>query len=85
MATLAYNGPLASALCLWVVLVVNRTLPATATAVGFLGVPVAGVLFSAAWVGEPLTATLISGLVMIVAGMILVNFPDRRIRQVKGR
>ena len=85
MATLAYNGPLATALCLWVALVVNRTLPATATAVGFQGVPVAGVLFSAAWVGEPLTATLISGLVMIVAGMILVNFPDRRIRQVKGR
>jgi drug/metabolite transporter (DMT)-like permease len=84
IATLAYNGPIASALCLWAVLVVNRNLPATATAVGYQGVPVAGVLFSAAWAGEALTATLISSLVMIVAGMILVNFPTKRSRRASG-
>jgi drug/metabolite transporter (DMT)-like permease len=82
MATLAYNGPLASGLCLWAVLVVNRNLPATATAVGYQGVPVAGVLFSAAWAGESLTATLITSLVMIMAGIILVNFPDKGSRRV---
>ena len=44
---------------------------------GFLGVPVAGVIFSALWLGEPLTATLLAGLVLIVAGMALVNLQSR--------
>jgi drug/metabolite transporter (DMT)-like permease len=80
IAALAFNGPIATALCLWAALIINRTLPATSTSVGFQGVPVAGVLFSAAWVGEPLTATLTCGLVMIVAGMTLVNIPNRGAR-----
>jgi drug/metabolite transporter (DMT)-like permease len=84
VAALGYSGPLATALCMWAALVVNRNLPATATAVGYQGVPVAGVLCSALLLDEPLTPTLVSGLVFIVAGIILVCFPDKKHHPPQG-
>ena len=81
VAALLYNGPIATAFCYWAAITVTRSLPTISTAVGFQGVPVAGVIFSAVWLGEPLTATLVSGLVMIVGGMSLVNIPKRGSRQ----
>ncbi len=76
---LAYNGPLATAFCYWAAVTVTRALPAISTSLGFLGVPVAGVIFSAAWLAEPLTLTLLGGLVLVVLGMALVNLPSRQI------
>ena len=75
---LAYNGPLATAFCYWAAVTVTRALPAISTSLGFLGVPLAGVLFSAAWLAEPLTLTLLGGLVLVVLGMALVNLPSRQ-------
>ncbi len=77
---LAYNGPLATAFCYWAAVTVTRALPAISTSLGFLGVPVAGVIFSAAWLAEPLTLTLLGGLVLVVSGMALVNLPSRQNR-----
>ena len=81
IAALLYNGPIATAFCYWAVLIVTRSLPTISTAVGFQGVPVAGVIFSALWLGEALTPTLVCGLVMIVGGMTLVNIPARGSRR----
>ena len=75
---LAYNGPVASAFCFWAFVVVNRALPATTTALGSLGVPVVGVVTSALVLGEPLTATKVSGLALICAGVGLVTVADVR-------
>ncbi|SMF33286.1 Permease of the drug/metabolite transporter (DMT) superfamily [Tistlia consotensis] len=77
-AVLAYNGPLATAFCFWASTMVSRDLPSITTSLGFLGVPLCGVLISALWLGEPLTASLTAGLAAILAGLALVNLADQR-------
>ncbi len=77
-AILAYNGLVASAFCYWAFVTVTRSLPATSTAMGALGVPVAGVLFSTLFLAEPLSATIIVGLGLITAGVALVVIGDVR-------
>jgi len=78
LAVIAYNAPLATAFCFWAAVTVTRALPAISTSLGFLGVPVLGMLLAAATLGEPLTLTRVTGLVLIVAGMALVNLADLR-------
>jgi drug/metabolite transporter (DMT)-like permease len=41
-------------------------------------VPVTGVAASALFLGEPLTPTLLAGLVLILGGTVLVNLGDLR-------
>ncbi len=81
---LAYNGPLATAFCFWAVVSVNRALPAITTSLSLLAVPVAGVLLSAVFLSETLTPTLVGGLLLILAGTVLVNLADLR-RERTGR
>src|SRR5690606_599242 len=75
---LAYNGPLVTGFCFWAVVSVTRALPAITTSLSLLAVPVTGVAASALYLGEPLTATLITGLVLILGGTVLVNLGDLR-------
>jgi drug/metabolite transporter (DMT)-like permease len=77
-ANLLYNGVVATAFCFWAVVTVQRSLPAVSTSLGLLAVPTAGMLLSGAILGEPLTATRLGGLVLILAGMGLVNLADLR-------
>ena len=77
---LLYNGVVATAFCFWAVVTVQRTLPAISTSLGLLGVPTAGMLISALVLGETLTLTRIAGLILILAGMGLVNLADLRNR-----
>ena len=79
-AVLAYNGPLASAFCFWAAIMVSRDLPAITTSLGFLAVPLCGVLASTVWLGEPLTVSLLGGLAAILGGLALVNLADLRSR-----
>lgn len=76
IAILAYNGPIATAFCFWAVVTVQRSLPSISTSLGLLGVPVAGLAFATAVLGEPLTATKLGGLVLILGGMSLVNLAE---------
>ena len=73
VAILAYNGPIASGFCFWAYVSVSRSLPAMSTSLGSLGVPVLGVLSSAIILGEPVTLTIVSGLVMISAGVLAIT------------
>lgn len=75
---LAYNGPLATAFCFWAVVSVTRALPAVTTSLSLLAVPVTGVAASALILGEPLTPTLVGGLILILGGTVLVNLADVR-------
>jgi drug/metabolite transporter (DMT)-like permease len=75
---LAYNGPLATAFCFWAVVSVTRALPAITTSLSLLAVPVTGVAASALFLAEPLTTTLVAGLVLILGGTGLVNLGDIR-------
>jgi drug/metabolite transporter (DMT)-like permease len=78
LMVLIYNGPIASAFCYWAAVTVTRALPAITTSLGFLGVPVVGVAVSALSLGESLTATLLAGFGLILAGLLLVNLADQR-------
>lgn len=77
-AVLFYNAPIATAFCFWAVVTVNRALPAITTSLGTLGVPVAGVIASAAMLGEPVTPTNLTGLVLILGGLAWLALADRR-------
>ncbi len=72
----AYNGPIASAFCLWAFATIMRSLPATSTAFGSLGVPVVGMLASAMALGEPLDGGKIIGLALISGGVGIMVFAD---------
>lgn len=76
-AVMAFNGPVATAFCFLGALIVARDLPVLTTSMGFLGVPVAGVAFSAIALGERLTPTLIIGMTFIIGGIFLVNLGER--------
>jgi drug/metabolite transporter (DMT)-like permease len=76
-AVLFYNGPIATAFCFWAVVTVNRALPAITTSLGTLGVPVAGVAASAVMLGEPVTFTNLTGLVLILGGLAWLALGDR--------
>jgi drug/metabolite transporter (DMT)-like permease len=69
---LAYNGALATGFALWAWVSINRALPAITTAIGSLGVPVVGLLASAVWLGETITATSGAGLLLISSGLALI-------------
>jgi len=74
---LFYNGPIATAFGFWAVLTVTRALPAVTTSLATLGVPVVGLLLSALFLNEALTVTLVGGLLLILAGLVLVTLADR--------
>ncbi|MBC8267800.1 MAG: EamA family transporter [Rhodospirillaceae bacterium] len=76
VAIIAYNGPIASAFCFWAYLSVMRSLPATSTALGSLGVPVAGMVFSALSLGETLSIGKITGLALISSGLVVLIIGD---------
>lgn len=78
MAIMAYNGPIASGFCFWAYLTVSSSLPAMNTAIGSMGIPVIGVVSSALILGESLTMSVISGLVLILLGVLTVSLNDLR-------
>jgi drug/metabolite transporter (DMT)-like permease len=79
-AAMTFNGLVATGFCFWGALVVARELPVVTTSIGFLGVPVAGVITSAIALGEPLTRTLAIGLSLIIAGIVMITLADRHRR-----
>ena len=66
---LGYGGVFGIAVAYWAAVNVNRSLPAGVTAIGLLCVPVVGLLCSAALLHEPLSAPLLLGMALIVAGI----------------
>lgn len=73
-----YNGPLATAFAFWAAITVTRLLPAVTVSLAFLCVPVAGLLFAAWWLHEPLTATNLTGLGLICTGVAAVAWRENR-------
>ncbi|MEC9340561.1 MAG: DMT family transporter [Pseudomonadota bacterium] len=78
IGVVAYNGPLATALGLWAFVAIGRALPAITASMGLLGVPVAGLLLSAAILGETITPTNATGLALIVASVATTALGDRK-------
>jgi drug/metabolite transporter (DMT)-like permease len=73
--TLIYVGPVATAFCFIAVNGASTWLSPAAMSTAMLGVPVTGVLCSAAVLGEPLTLGLTVGSLAIVAGIAVNALP----------
>lgn len=73
---LLHNGVLATGFAYWGAFTVTRALPAISTSLGFLGVPLVGVTASVLALGEPLTLSVVGGLLAILLGVALVNLAD---------
>ena len=68
---LLYNGVMATALAQWASMRVTQILPAVTVSLGFLMVPLMGILSSILWLDEPFTMTLGLGAALIVGGLLL--------------
>ena len=66
---LLYGGTLGIALPYWAMQTINRDLPAITTALALLAVPIVGVVCSSIGLGEPIGASLILAMVLIIIGI----------------
>lgn len=72
----AYQGMLATGVAFWAQITVLRNLEAVSANLTLMAVPFVGVVSSALLVGEVITATLIGGLALIIAGVTLNLLSD---------
>ena len=68
---LLYAGIPGTALAYWAVAMAGRSLPAVTTSLGLLATPIVGIVASAAWLGERVTATLVIAIVLVLGGVAL--------------
>jgi len=71
VAAFAYAGVCGTALGYWAMAMINRSLPATTTALGMLATPVAGIAGSALFLGERPDAAMLGAMAMVLAGIAL--------------
>jgi drug/metabolite transporter (DMT)-like permease len=71
-ATILYTSCIATAFCFWAVIAANRRLSATTTSNAMLAVPVVGLTISASVTGETMDASLILGMLIMLAGIAIV-------------
>src|SRR5262249_29670467 len=84
LLALLYLGVLAGPVATWAATSVARALPTLVSSIGFLGVPVLGVLLSPLWLGEPLTLDLIAGTGLVLLGVAVVAAGTSRARGRRG-
>ncbi len=76
--SLVYIGGLAGPAGTWCVMEAAAMLPVMVSSIGFLATPAAGLLFSAWWLGEVIGPDLIAGTVLVLAGVAVAAWPQRR-------
>jgi drug/metabolite transporter (DMT)-like permease len=78
-AIVVYQGTLASGFALWAQFSVLRSLSAISTNLVLMGVPVVGLIASVVLVDESLTAGVVGGLVLVLAGIATSLLADARV------
>ena len=73
VAVVIYSGPIATALAYWLAQSASRALSPLATTMGFLMVPVVGLVSSWAILGEPLTLIDLAGAGTTLVGVVVVS------------
>lgn len=73
-----YGGVIGTAVAMWSTVSAIRRLGAVTCSVGLLGSPVVAITASTVILKEPLTATLVCGLVLIVSGIGMVSLAQAR-------
>ncbi|HEX3236542.1 MAG TPA: DMT family transporter [Gemmatimonadales bacterium] len=69
VASLAYVGPVATAFAYWAVVEVGRRVRASTISMALLSAPALGLVISTLTLGEPVTASLLVGIVLIAWGI----------------
>lgn len=77
----AFQATLAGGVALWGQLTALRTLTAISTNLTLMAIPVVGLISSALLVDEPLTAAVVGGLILVLAGVALNVISDTRTPQ----
>ena len=89
IAVLAYSGPLATGFAFWASQAVTRALGAQVSAMGFLAVPVVGLVSGALMLGEPLGPLDVVAFALILSGVALASLwpphGDRRLTHTLPR
>ena len=70
-----YGAIFGTALAHWAMVMVNRSLPAVTTSLGLLATPVVGVAVSVIFLGEPIGASLICAMALILGGIAIGTIP----------
>jgi drug/metabolite transporter (DMT)-like permease len=78
VAIVIYQGVVASGFAVWGRLTVLRSLPAISTNLAMLAVPMVGLISSVIVVDEELTAGVVVGLALVVAGVAASLIADSR-------
>ena len=73
VACLLYNAVIASAFAFFLWVYVLEHMQASKASISVLGVPVFGVLGGVIFLGEPLTLSMVVGMLMVLAGIVLVQ------------
>jgi drug/metabolite transporter (DMT)-like permease len=68
---LGYSSIVANALAYWSMAVAGRELPAMSTALGLLATPVVSIVVATLWLGEPITASLLVSVALVLGGIAL--------------
>lgn len=76
-AALAFLGLLAGPVGTWCIMQSTVALPVVVASLGFLATPAIGLLLSALWLGEPITADLLAGAALILGGVAVATWPER--------
>jgi drug/metabolite transporter (DMT)-like permease len=71
IALLLYAGIPGTALAYWATAMASRNLPAVTTSLGLLPTPVLSTIVATLWLGEPLTLTLVTAMVLILGGVAI--------------
>jgi drug/metabolite transporter (DMT)-like permease len=77
---LLYGGTISTSLAYWALNTVNRSLPATTTALGLLAVPLFGVVSSMITLGETFDIFTFVALLLIVGGIAVGTVPGGKAR-----
>jgi drug/metabolite transporter (DMT)-like permease len=81
VVALAYVGLLGGPIAIWAATSVSRALPPLVSSLGFLGVPVLGIIVSTLWLGESLPPALGIGAALVLVGIVLVALATDRQRR----
>jgi drug/metabolite transporter (DMT)-like permease len=76
--SLAYLGIIAGPIASSSAMSVARALPTVVSSIGFLGVPVVGIVLSTLWLGEPVSWPLATGALLVLLGLGLVALSGGR-------
>lgn len=76
--SLAYIGFLAGPIGTWCVVEATARLPAMVSSVGFLSTPAVSLILANIFLGEPITADLLAGSALIMSGVAVAAWPEKR-------